>query len=347
MRKKHIAVALCLTAVGLAGAVTPASAAPMTKVAQPDRGFPKFVRLPADQANHPSSPFEWWYVVGHVRAGDRRFGYEVTINRSSAGPEVHAAITDEKNGKHYSLVERFPLEEVSFSDSKLDVRTPKASLTGPMEAMTLKATLPDGRVELVLRHSGPALYPGGTGLIPFAEGQSYYYSLPSLKTSGHLTVKGTTHAVRGESWLDRQWGDWEWSKIKRWTWMAVHLGNGDRLNVWDLVGTRDEKAYATILHRDGRQTIAPMVPLAKNAGGHWRSPLTGQNYPTRWKVKIPGLRADLTVRSLVTDQELDIRYPGQPSGLYEADSAVTGTYAGRPVSGQAYVELYGDWSRQR
>ncbi|WP_053204256.1 lipocalin-like domain-containing protein [Jiangella muralis] len=341
-RRRVIALGLAATAAPVLGPLdlAPAAASPARPAAQT---FPRYVRLPDDQASDPDVGYEWWYVVGHVRAGRRWYGYEVTINRSSAGPEVHAAITDETAGTHRGLVERYEPGEATFSTDVLDVRTPAATLAGPMDDMRLAASLPGARIELTLRHAGPALYPGGTGLIPFADGFSYYYSLPSLATRGTLTVDGHPHRVRGTSWLDRQWGTWHWASIQRWTWMAVHLDNGDRLNVWNLIQDGDDQAYATIVDPDGHHTVASIVPLADHARDFWTSPLTGQTYPTRWRVEIPGRDTRLDIRSLVTEQELDVYYPGQPRGLYEADCAVTGSYAGRRMTGRAYVELYGDW----
>ncbi len=351
-RRNLIALGLAATAAPIlspletrrAAAASPFPHQPVGQPGEAEQTFPRYVHLPADQASDPHAAYEWWYIVGHINTGRRWFGYEVTINRSSAGPEVHAAITDEIAGTHRGLVERYEPDQATFSTDELDVRTPNATLAGPMQAMRLTASLPDAHIELLLRHTGPALYPGGTGLIPFADGFSYYYSLPSLTTRGTLTIDAHPHRVHGTSWLDRQWGTWHWEGIQRWTWMAIHLDNGARLNVWNLIQDGEDQAYATIVEPDGHHTVASIVPLAEYDHEFWTSPLTGQTYPTHWRVEIPHRNTRLDIRSLVTDQELDVQYPGQPRGLYEADCAVTGTYAGRRTTGRAYVELYGDWT---
>ena len=46
-------------------------ALPGDPAADTSPAFPTFVHLPADQAAHPSSAFEWWYVVGHLTGGGR------------------------------------------------------------------------------------------------------------------------------------------------------------------------------------------------------------------------------------------------------------------------------------
>lgn len=33
------------------------------------------------------------------------------------------------------------------------------------------------------------------------------FALPSMRTSGTLTLNGKTQKISGESWLDRQWGE--------------------------------------------------------------------------------------------------------------------------------------------
>jgi predicted secreted hydrolase len=65
-----------------------------------------------------------------------------------------------------------------------------------------------GTLNLTLAAAGPAMYDNGTALFPFFGGTSSYYSLPELRTSGTLTLGGKAIQVRGISWLDRQWGDW-------------------------------------------------------------------------------------------------------------------------------------------
>src|SRR5262249_1041836 len=165
--------------------------------------FPTFVHLPDDQAAQPRAADEWWYVVGHLNAHGHRFGYEVQIGNVQV-PYVLIAITDKTTGAYHSQSQFYPPDQTSFSTTALDVRTPWATLSGPMDAMHLHARLPAGEIDLTLSARGPALYNNGTGLMPFLGGTSYYYSLPSLASRGTLTDNGHTYPVTGESWLDHQ-----------------------------------------------------------------------------------------------------------------------------------------------
>jgi predicted secreted hydrolase len=318
------------TGSGPAGTKTPA-----TTTTAPS--FPTFVHLPADQAAHPNAAQEWWYTVGHVNAHGHRFGYEVTL-AAGGRPQSFIGITDKTTGEYYTQSTSYSPDQASASTTELDVRTPQATLSGPMDAMHLHATLPVGEIDLNLSARGPAMYNNGTGLIPFLGGTSYYYSLPSLATQGTFTVNGTAYEVTGESWLDRQWGTWDWSTMQKWTWMAVQLSNGDRVNLWDMFAQGGELPYATVLHPNGTHEVVAVNPLADTTSEFWTSPTTGKRYGTRWTVNIPGMDASLDIVVDVEGQERQ-----GIGGTYEGAGSVTGSYQGKPVTGQVWLEQNGNW----
>jgi predicted secreted hydrolase len=314
-----------------AGTSTPAAATTAP-------AFPTFVHLPADQAAHPTVPWEWWYVVGHLNAHGHRFGYEVQLV-GGAAPQALIAITDKTSGAYYTHSQSYSPDQTSFSTTALDARTPSATLSGPMDSMALHARLPAGEITLTLSARGPALYNNGTGLLPFLGGTSFYYSLPSLASQGTLTVNNHTYPVSGQSWLDRQWGTWDWTTVQRWTWMALQLSDGDRVNLWDLFAQDGEVHYATVLRPDGTHELVAVNPLADTTSDFWTSPTTGKRYGTRWIVNIPALDASLTVVARPQGQEIQ----EASGGIFEGASSVTGRYRGQPVTGQAYVEQLGNW----
>ena len=329
------AVLACAASVPALAKNTPHSAPARTPTAA--SAFPTFVHLPADQAAHPDAPQEWWYVVGQVNAHGHRFGYEVQIVAGNA-PQTLIAITDETSGAYYTQSLAYAPGQTSFATTALDARTPSATLSGPMTAMRLHATLPVGEIDLTLAAQGPVLYNNGTGLMPFLGGTSYYYSLPKLATQGTITENHHTYPVTGESWLDRQWGTWDWSTVQKWTWMALQLSNGDRVNLWDLFAQGNAVHYATVLHPNGSEEIVAVQPLADGTTDFWTSPTTGKRYGTRWSVHIPALNARLTVVAAPQGQEIQAS-----GGIFEGASSVTGEYRGKPVTGQAYVEQLGNW----
>ena len=352
------ATAVALAGVAIAGSVgIPAAAdaasshapAPARTVSEEatrpgpgtDPGFPTFVHLPADQAAHPNAKQEWWYTVGHIRAGGHKYGYEVQLSRKGI---TQISITDEASGAYTSEQKAFKPDQFSASADELDVRMPNASLAGPLDAMHLKAELPQGKgtLDLNLKAVGPTLYNNGTGLFPFLDDTSYYYSLPNLQTTGTLTLNGAPQRVTGTSWLDRQWGNWSWDTLHKWTWMAVRLDNGQVLNLWDMFDANGEKHWATVLSPDGTHRVVSVNPLAPQATHFETSPTTAQRYAGKWTVTIPTLNTELVVTASPVLQEIQANQPFTP-GINEADSSVRGTYEGRPVTGEAYVEQFGVW----
>jgi predicted secreted hydrolase len=330
------ALALALPQASSAAASRTAAARPATTSAP---AFPTFVHLPADQAAHPAAADEWWYTVGHLFSRGHQYGYEVQL---TSGGLAELAITDVTAGTYYTQQVQYKTGQFNVSATKLDVRMPDATLSGPVNGMHLTAHLPQGRLDLQLNAEGPVLYNNGTGLFPFLGGSSYYYSLPSLATSGTLTLGGKTSVVTGISWLDRQYGSWDWTQLHRWTWMAIQLRNGESVNLWDLFSKQGEQHWATVLHRDGSESIVSVIPLASHATDFATSPTTGQRYAGQWTVEIPSLHTRLTVTATPDLQEIQAKTPLTP-GINEAASTVTGTYQGTPVTGLAYVEQFGIW----
>ncbi|WP_261565674.1 lipocalin-like domain-containing protein [Frankia gtarii] len=309
----------------------------------PVAAIPTFVHLPADQAAHPGVGEEWWYTVGQVAAHGHKFGYEVQLTSSGV---TEIAINDITSGRYYSQQVMNKPGTFSASTTQLDVRMPNATLSGPMNAMHLTATLPGGTLDLTLNARGAPMYENGTGLIPVLGGSSYYYSLPNLETSGTVTVDGKASKITGKSWLDRQWGQWDWSQLRKWTWMSIQLHNGDSISLSDLYSAQGEQHWATVLHPDGSESVVSVNPLAKGATDFQTSPTTGQRYAGKWTVEIPSLakrgRTTLTVTATPTLQEIQAGLPFTP-GINEAASTVTGTVDGTHVTGQAYVEQFGIW----
>jgi predicted secreted hydrolase len=70
--------------------------------------------------------------------------------------------------------------------------------------------------------------------------------------------------------------------------------------------------------------------------GSWRSPHTGGEYPSGWRLDIPSAGLSLTITPHLRDQEMNVSY-----AYWEGAVSVTGTMGTLPVSGNGYVELTG------
>jgi predicted secreted hydrolase len=307
------------------------------------------VHLPADQAAHTGVHNEWWYLVGHLHGGGRTFGYELTIFKfHNVRPpylstpvslfRTDLAVTDEQAHRfHEQITYHFP-GQAGASTAGLDVHAGAVVLkAGAGNSMTASASLPGASFNLRLRSLRPALDVGGTGFIPFGDGGSYYYSLTDIASSGTLRIGAHTYRVSGVSWLDHQWGNWSWSGVKGWTWMALQLGNGIQMSVFDFHAVRSV-SEANLLLPSGHTRVLPGVTITPT--GRWRSPHTGATYPAGWRVRIPALHVDLRVLPTVADQELVLTQPRSGS-YWEGSGRVQGTYQGKHVTGMSYTELTG------
>jgi predicted secreted hydrolase len=204
--------------------------------------------------------------------------------------------------------------------------------------MHLKAALPGGAIDMTLHPRRAPMYVGGRGYLPFGNGYTYYYSLTDLGSKGTIILNGTTYSVAGISWLDHQWGNWNWTAVRGWTWMALQLNNGVQLSVFDFRSKTSRQRAASVITADGKTHTIRKISI--KATGSWTSPHTGGVYPSGWIVSIPSLHATFTVTPDLKDQELAV--PGQNFGSYwEGSGTLTGTYGGKSVAGLSYTELTG------
>jgi predicted secreted hydrolase len=334
----------------------------------------RVLRFPADHASHPDYRIEWWYYTGHLASGEgRRFGYQVTffrigVDARPANPSrwtvrdlymAHVAITD-ISGRRHLHAERLSRAGVGWAGAATD--------RYHVWVEDWAATLEDGRHRL--RASvGQGFSPAGTAPIPFAldllleEGKppvlhgdggfsqkgsspgnaSHYYSLTRMPTNGTITLGGERIAVEGTSWMDHEFGTSFLEPTQAgWDWFSMQLDDGSELMVFQLRGIDgrvDPRSSGTLVARDGRSRALDAGAFALDAGRRWRSRETRGEYPVEWHIRVPGEQMDLRVRAVLDAQEMT----GEVSGIsyWEGAIEVTGTRAGRPVTGRGYLEMTG------
>jgi len=335
-------------------AATPAPSAPID---------PQPIVFPRDDAPHDRLT-EWWYDTGHLRADDgRRFGFEFVIFRAERGAfpvtwASHLALTDETHDS-FRFAQRSeigPQVDRGRADGfDLSIAggggSPWTMDGGNGHDRLVASSAPDAAsptpgafgLDLTLAATKPPALHGGNGWIDFAAGgSSYYYSRTSMAAHGTVTVDGETLKVHGTAWFDHQWGDFITVGGGGWDWFAVNLDDGTDVML-SLVRNADGSyplVYGTLVAADGRSRNLPRDAFTVDATGRWRSPATGAAYPAGWHVALPaeGLAIDLT--PTVADQELDTR---ATTGVvyWEGSQRVVASRDGRPIGGEAYVELTG------
>ena len=100
-----------------------------------------------------------------------------------------------------------------------------------------------------------------------------------------------------------------------------------------------ESAHTLVL-ADGRAHALDAQDLSIEPLAHWTSPRSNGRYPQRWRLTSATMGLDVTVESLLADQELDT---ARSTGVtyWEGAVSVSGQVRGAPVTGRGYVEMTG------
>ncbi|MUO81656.1 hypothetical protein GOZ78_04365 [Agrobacterium vitis] len=317
------------------------------------KGLGAFVDPVADLALKKEFDVNSWFAIGHfdVDGETLNFLYHIMISpMPDTGSAIQAcvAITNETTGWYRAEDVVIPVDQATIADSGFDIEMPNGRMWGTLDNFRIKATLGGGKgeVDIEAHATGPVIMNGGTGVFPLIGMMIHQYSVPRLAARGAITVDGNKRSVEGVVWFDRQWQNQEGvaavDAAFKWSWMDINLDNGDAISLWSgpakLGG--EERAWATILHADGSQTVAAAEPgLA--ARDVWHSEKSGCRYPTRWTVRIPAMDAELEVVPSPREQEFVSQVPAL--NKYEGASTMAGTWRGKPVRGFGYVELVGVW----
>jgi predicted secreted hydrolase len=333
-----------------------------------DAGFAKATEprpfvFPRDHGPHPEYAIEWWYATGNLNAGDRHFGYQLTIFRTglTAHPAArasgwaaenvymaHFALSD-VGGQQFHAFERFSRDGAGLAGASAEpfqVFLEDWSIAGQGgEALPMRLRAAEGEIaiDLTLSSSKPPTLQGDQGLSqkgPSAGNASYYYSLTRMPTEGTVRVGETSYQVTGLSWLDREWstsaleGD-----IVGWDWFALHLDSGDDVMFYQLRradGGPSPFTTGSITGPDGTVRTLSGDDVRLTPLDTWQSPRSGSVYPSRWRLEAPALDLSLELTPFIKDQEL-------PTSVvyWEGAVQIAGTRAGAPIGGSGYVEMTG------
>ena len=347
MRVRFAAASLLLTLLLSACArnapVDPAVFAPPS--AQPSAPTqPDHVTLPQDDAPHDDLT-EWWYYTGHLdAAGGKTYGFELVIFQAVRGGDppayaAHFAVTDNARDD-FHFQQRSETGKQVHAGPGLNLDLSGWTLIGGNGHDHLKADMPDYAIDLDLSSLKPPVLHDGKGLISFGPaGDSYYYSRTRMAVSGSLSDHGQDVPVSGVAWMDHQWGNFI-SGGGGWDWFSIQLDDNSEYMLFFLrdADGKPTLPYGSYVAPDGTATILPPSTFTEQATSSWQSPASGVTYPSGWQVAAG--ESTLTLTPTVKDQELRT---GQTTGInyWEGDSTVSGTKAGQPISGRAYVELVG------
>ncbi len=338
--------------------------------------------FPADHWSHPGYRNEWWYFTGILSSPgasgppDRRFGYQVTFFRIGVSPTPraggsawspadvlmgHAAVTDLSTGdrvfseviyRAVPLLAGFgtaPDPVLAWSrgppgtEARWELRIDEGGF-----AIAVGDRARGFGLRLRLRpERGPVLQgPGGLSRKSSLEGfASLYYSLTRLSTEGELELGGRVSPVRGQSWMDKEFGSSQLAPDQSgWDWFALRLEDGRDLMLYLLRNRAGGVSFGsgTLVDRDGKVLWLSAEDFRLRATGRWRSAATKTEYPAGWTVEVPSAGLVLRVEPEVADQE---NRGGSAPHYWEGAVRVIGS-DGAPA-GEGFVELtgYGEGNR--
>ncbi len=323
-------------------------------------------RFPQDHFSHEQFETEWWYFVGHLkRGGGTSYGFQLTFfrralprRRSSEGRSrwaprhlyfAHYAISDLSRRRHWfsERLSRGALGEAGASADAFHVWVGDWWVRGSGSGFKLKAEDKSSALELSLLPLKPPALHGREGVSQKGEGAGYashYYSMTRLKVEGEFRLGGENLSVRGEAWMDHEWGSLKLHPYQEgWDWFGVQLDNDHELMLYiirRMDGKRDPHSSGTLVLPGGGTLSLSPEDFEVKALGSWRSPLSGATYPMGWRVVVPRVGLDLTLRPSFEAQELDTRKSTRVV-YWEGSIRASGRMAGREVSGLGYAEMTG------
>ena len=298
--------------------------------------------FPRDHGPHPAYRSEWWYLTAVVSTTGtaphqqaREFGVQFTLFRQGLEPRpgetpvategpaawrsgqgymAHVALSDIKSRRHLAA-ERFSRGHPELAGARADpfrvyVDEWELASTGDgFSPLRLTAKTADFSADLVLTVKRPAILQGEGGLSRKGpDNASYYYSIPRIEARGEIVAGGSSHAVSGLAWMDREWSTSVLGEAYQgWDWFALHLDDGRDLMLYQLRrldGRTDDYNAGSVADGTATRTLTAadfsLTPIE-----HWR------DWPVAWKLVFRGDPAQqYVVRAAIKDQVMDtaVRY---------------------------------------
>jgi predicted secreted hydrolase len=340
----------------------PASAAPVEGFARAEG--PQPLVFPEDHGPHPDYQTEWWYYTGNLETADgRHFGYQLTFFRRALLPPdqrvdrlsewgtdqvylAHFTLTDVAAGR-FQAFERYARGAAGIAGAqsppyRVWLQDWSVEQTGPDE-YRLQASEGDIHLDLLLSDTKGPVLQGDQGYSrkgPEPGNASFYISQTRLASRGTVQVAGETFDVQGSSWMDHEFSTSALSAGQvGWDWFALQLDDGSELMVFHIRrddGSPDPFSSGTLVQPDGSTRHLSQEDFKIETAGSWRSPHTGADYPSGWRVTIPSAGLSLEIEPYLADQELNVSY-----SYWEGAVRIAGQAGGKPVQGSGYVELTG------
>ena len=183
------------------------------------------------------------------------------------------------------------------------------------------------RVTLRLTAVKPVMAVGGKGETGLTKPTDmYYFSQSRCDVTGTMdTGAGDEAVLKGQGWIDHQWGSSWVAQNDGWDWWGTQLTDGTDILFMrqrSLATGRTFFPLATIMDKSGHVTVTKNIQFEPDRKSLWKSPVTGIRYPLSWTVTFPDQHLRLRISAAVKSQEIPILGPG--SAIWEGSCAVYG-----------------------
>jgi predicted secreted hydrolase len=294
--------------------------------------FNSSIRFPEDEGLHHDAPYEWWYLNNHLTSSDGTDYSAVVCFFPSHLLTMLADVTNKK------LIYNIGTQYLDFDSStkELDVRYGrswwKQNAYSPFPSYTMHVDTGGFCADFTMKAIKRPMLIDGTGLIREGLlGKSYYYARPRLQIEGSINVRDELKKVSGIAWIDRQWGDWDWTGIGSWRWFSFQFPNSfDALLIQITHPFSDKVVSQSFTVSDANGDTRVIKNYTVKEGSKWKSPESNQIYGNSWRIESPGL-CDLEVVPVFDEQE-------SMKGLWEGVCEVRGTFGNADVKSRAYAE---------
>ncbi len=325
------------------------------------------LEFPQDHGPHPAFQTEWWYFTGNLtNEVGARYGYQFTIFRRALSREqpdlnsdwatnqvylAHVGITDVETDTY--------LVDEMLSRAVLDLAGAKATpfsvwvgnwvangLPGECQGclnLSIKVETQDFAFDLELKSVKPVVLQGEQGLSRKSDtpgNASYYYSLTRLHTTGEITIRGSTEAVSGSSWMDHEWFSSVLnSEQAGWDWFSLQFNDQRELMLFQIRPIDLEQQpfkYGILVQPGGGTQVLNADEIVLNPIRKWQSESSQAQYPVHWQVNLPEMEVMLDVEAMVDRQERDASFR-----YWEGAVSVRGHQGTQPIAGLGYLEMTG------
>lgn len=312
------------------------------------------ITFPKDEGRHSQEPIEWWYTSGHLtgKISGKTYSFMLTYFHYPAstfdGFRI-LTLVDDATGTFYK--DTRPLNFTQLSTTQLDI---EASIyTGGNESWmnltdnnkllpfeySIKAHDSNLKLDLTSKATRRPLILDEDGYLEQGlSSYTYYYSLTRNNVEGKLTLNGITEEVKGESWIDRQYGNFNPLTTESYEWFHVQLSNGMDINLWNIFTPEntipDTKKYRILAAYVNENTQYTTSDFTIERLGFNFMPDSSRCYASKWRMKSPKNNLDLTITSKHNNTEIE-----WPFRFYEGATDVTGTVNGLSVTGFGFAEL--------